>query len=70
MAVATLCPKFSFLAQRLRAVAYKQTHRQRKQNFENPFFCYLFFFIIFFELSLKIRSTYKNKDDLLLSFEF
>ena len=44
LAPGTLCPKISFLAQKLRAVAREQTDRQRKQNLETPFFCNLFFY--------------------------
>ena len=66
LAVGTLCSKIRFLAQKLRAVAREQTHThtERKQNLETPFFCNLFFFIVFIGLSLKIRSTCKNNGGL------
>ena len=53
----TLCPKISFLDQKLRAVAREQTHthRERKQNLETPFFCNLFFASI--ALRITIKST-------------
>ena len=50
LALGTLCPKISFLAQKLQALAREQTdthahthtRTQRKQNLETPFFCNYF----------------------------
>ena len=49
MAVGTLCPKISFLAQKLRAVALEQTHRQtEKAKLRDPFFLRFIFFHYFY----------------------
>ena len=65
----TLCPKISFLAQELRAVAREQTHTHthtHRENLEAPFFCNYFFILIRFRM--RIRSTCKNKGSLKLSY--
>ena len=61
LAVGTLCPKISFLAQKLWAISREQTE---KAKLRYPFFLQ-FIFIIFIGLSLKIRSTCKNKGGLI-----
>ena len=46
----TLCPKISFLAQKLRAVGREQTDRHtEKTKLKDPFFCNLFFYFYWVE---------------------
>ena len=47
LALGTLCPKISFVAQKLRALGREQTHRHtEKTKLRDPFFLQFIFFLV------------------------
>ena len=64
LALGTLCPKISFLAQKLRAVAHEQTRTHihthtEKTKLRDPFF--LQFIIFYFDWVENERQNYMQK---------